>query len=64
MNAGGTILFGFVHEWQGSDGPQYGNVADLEAAKAAFRTAWEKWLSKQIGAPAGAHPLSAIGPER
>jgi hypothetical protein len=22
------------HEWQGSDGPQYGNVADLEAAKA------------------------------
>ncbi len=30
------------HEWQGSDGPQYGNVADLEAAKAAFRAAWER----------------------
>ncbi len=30
------------YEWQGSDGPQYGNVANLEAAKAACRTAWEK----------------------
>jgi hypothetical protein len=27
------------HEWQGSSGPQYGNVADLDAAKAAFRAA-------------------------
>src|SRR6516164_3799616 len=24
-------------EWQGSDGPQYGNVATLEAAKQTFR---------------------------
>ncbi len=24
------------HEWQGSDRPQYGNVANLDAAKAAF----------------------------
>ncbi len=30
------------HEWQGSDRPQYGNVANLDAAKAAFRAAWEK----------------------
>jgi len=30
------------HEWQGSDGPQYGNVATLEAAKQAFRTAWDR----------------------
>jgi hypothetical protein len=30
------------YEWQGSDGPQYGNVADLDAAKAAFRKAWER----------------------
>jgi hypothetical protein len=27
------------HEWQGSDGPQYGNVATLEAAKQSFRAA-------------------------
>jgi len=25
------------HQWQGSDGPQYGNAATLEAAKQAFR---------------------------
>jgi hypothetical protein len=25
------------HEWQGSHVPQYGNVANLEAARAAFR---------------------------
>ena len=30
------------HEWQGSDGPQYGNVATLEAAKQAFRAAWDR----------------------
>jgi hypothetical protein len=30
------------HEWQGSDGPQYGNVASLEAAKQAFRAAWDR----------------------
>jgi len=30
------------HEWQGSDGPQYGNVAALEAAKQAFRAAWDR----------------------
>ena len=29
------------HEWQGSDGPQYGNVATLEAAKQTFRAAWD-----------------------
>ena len=29
-------------EWQGSDGPQYGNAATLEAAKQAFRAAWER----------------------
>jgi hypothetical protein len=29
-------------EWQGSDGPQYGNVAGLEAAKQAFRAAWDR----------------------
>ena len=29
-------------EWQGSDGPQYGNVATLEAAKQAFRAAWDR----------------------
>ena len=27
---------------QGSDGPQYGNVANLEAAKQAFRAAWDR----------------------
>ena len=32
------------HEWQGSDGPQYGNVATLEAAKQAFRAAWDRGL--------------------
>jgi len=32
------------HEWQGSDGPQYGNVATLEAAKQAFRAAWDRRL--------------------
>ena len=30
------------HEWQGSDGPQYGNVATLEAAKQAFRAASDR----------------------
>jgi len=30
------------HEWHGSDGPQYGNVASLEAAKQAFRAAWDR----------------------
>ncbi len=35
------------HEWQGSDGPQYGNVADLEAAKAAFRGAYERRPKKE-----------------
>ena len=30
------------HEWQGSDGPQYGNVATLAAAKQAFRAAWDQ----------------------
>ncbi len=30
------------HEWQGSSGPQYGNVVDLEAGKQAFRAAWER----------------------
>jgi hypothetical protein len=29
-------------EWQGSDGPQYGNAATLEAAKQAFRAAWDR----------------------
>ena len=32
------------HEWQGSDRPQYGNVATLEAAKQAFRTVWDRRL--------------------
>ena len=32
------------HEWQGSDGPQYGNVATLEAAKQAFRAGWDRRL--------------------
>jgi hypothetical protein len=30
------------HEWQGSDGRQYGNVASLEAAKQAFCVAWDR----------------------
>ena len=30
------------HEWQRSHGPQYGNVASLEAAKRAFRAAWDR----------------------
>jgi len=30
----------FHDEWQGSDGPRYGNVATLETAKQAFRAAW------------------------
>src|SRR3974390_2802489 len=30
------------HEWQGSDGPHYGHVASLEAAKQAFRAAWAR----------------------
>src|SRR6516165_9737563 len=30
------------HEWQGSDGPQYGQIASLEAAKQAFRAAWDR----------------------
>ena len=29
-------------EWQGSDGPQYGNAATLEAAKQAFRAVWDR----------------------
>ena len=29
-------------EWQGSDGPQYGNAADREAAMKAFRAAWDR----------------------
>ena len=29
------------HEWQGSDGPQYGN-ASREAAMHAFRAAWDR----------------------
>ena len=29
-------------EWQDSDGPQYGHVASLEAAKKALRAAWER----------------------
>jgi hypothetical protein len=29
-------------ERQGSDGPQYGNAANLEAAKQAFRAAWDR----------------------
>ena len=28
------------HEWQGSDGRQYGNAANREAAMKAFRAAW------------------------
>ncbi len=35
------------HEWQGSDGPQYGHVANREAAKAAFRAAWERRPKKE-----------------
>jgi hypothetical protein len=31
-------------EWQGSDGPQYGQVATLEAAKQTFRAAWDRRL--------------------
>ena len=30
------------HEWQGSDGPQYGQVASREAAKQAYRSAWDR----------------------
>jgi len=30
------------HEWQGSDGPQYGNVANREVAMQAFRAAWDR----------------------
>jgi hypothetical protein len=30
------------HEWQGGDGPEYGNVANLETAKQAFRAAWDR----------------------
>jgi hypothetical protein len=29
-------------EWQGSDGPQYGNAANREAAMKAFRAAWDR----------------------
>jgi hypothetical protein len=29
-------------EWQGDDGPQYGNVANREAAMKAFRVAWDR----------------------
>jgi hypothetical protein len=29
-------------EWQGSDGPQYGNAANREAAMNAFRAAWDR----------------------
>jgi hypothetical protein len=28
-------------EWQGGDGPQYGNAANREAAMKAFRAAWD-----------------------
>ncbi len=28
------------HEWRGSDGPQYGNAANRDAAMKAFRAAW------------------------
>ena len=30
------------NEWQDSDGPQYGQVASLKAAKQAFRAAWDR----------------------
>ena len=30
------------HEWQGSDGPQYGQVASREAAKQVFRAEWDR----------------------
>jgi hypothetical protein len=30
------------HEWQGSDGPQYGNAATLEAAKQVCRAEWDR----------------------
>jgi len=39
-------------EWQGSDGPQYGNAAKLEAAKQAFRAAWDR-RSKASGKSPG-----------
>jgi hypothetical protein len=29
-------------EWQGSDGPQYGNAVNREAAMKAFRAAWDR----------------------
>jgi hypothetical protein len=29
-------------EWQGSDGRQYGNAANREAAMKAFRAAWDR----------------------
>jgi len=32
-----VVLGSRFFEWQGSDGPQYGNVATLEAAKQTFR---------------------------
>jgi hypothetical protein len=30
------------HEWRGSDGPKYDQVATLEAAKQAFRAGWDR----------------------
>src|SRR3974390_3290057 len=36
-------------EWQGSDGPQYGNAATLEAAKQAFRAAWDRRPKAKCG---------------
>ena len=29
-------------EWQGSDGPRYGNAVDRETAMKAFRAAWDR----------------------
>ena len=36
-------------EWRGSDGPEYGNAATLEAAKQAFRAAWDCRLTHKNG---------------
>jgi hypothetical protein len=35
-------------EWQGSDGPQYGNAANREAAMKAFRAAMYRERAKAI----------------
>ena len=50
------------HEWQGSDGPRYGNVATLEAAKQAFRAAWDRGPAHKKTRPLNLGRVGGLAP--